>query len=214
MKGQIRVHSEPGKGTIFGMELPFEHAKSTPSDAPSRTFWPPTFEAGIPQIPRAMSDTSRSSTSAILDQSPAQDHPSMVDPAREHDRTPLHKLTSSPDIVSTDSSPAASRDTGVESPSSSYPFPKMPKPSVAAPDEEGERTSLLVLIAEDNPINSRLLARRLLKLGHKVEVMSDGQMCYDHFRDCLGKLDVILMDIQVGVVFPLRGVTATLINSL
>jgi len=30
MKGQIRVQSELGKGTIFGIELPFEHANPSP----------------------------------------------------------------------------------------------------------------------------------------------------------------------------------------
>src|SRR3954463_6366842 len=38
MNGQIRIRSELGKGTIFGIELPFEHAPGTPGSTPeSRT---------------------------------------------------------------------------------------------------------------------------------------------------------------------------------
>lgn len=128
MKGQIRVHSEPGKGTIFGIELPFEHAS--------------------PQTPTGFNI----------------------------------------------SEPSSSR----------YPFP--PMANVPPSTSTNQRDSLSVLIAEDNPINSRLLARRLVKLGHQVHLAQDGQECHDHFAAGPQQVDVILMDIQMPLV---DGITST-----
>lgn len=59
MKGQIRVQSEPGKGTIFGIELPFENVPTTPDgriprspseDIPRASTCNPLLQ---PVIPRA-----------------------------------------------------------------------------------------------------------------------------------------------------------------
>jgi CheY-like chemotaxis protein len=58
---------------------------------------------------------------------------------------------------------------------------------------------LNVLIAEDNPINAKLLTKRLKKLGHEVEVSYDGQECHDYFAAKPHGVDVILMDLQVGL---------------
>lgn len=54
-----------------------------------------------------------------------------------------------------------------------------------------------VLIAEDNPLNSRLLNTRLTKRGHDVKVTVDGQACFETFKEDPEAFDVILMDIQV-----------------
>jgi CheY-like chemotaxis protein len=59
---------------------------------------------------------------------------------------------------------------------------------------------LNVLIAEDNPINAKLLSKRLNKLGHKFELSYDGQECHDFFAANAKKVDVILMDLQMPLV--------------
>lgn len=74
-----------------------------------------------------------------------------------------------------------------------YPFPRMENVQ-----SDSKRESLSVLIAEDNPINSRLLIRRLEKLGHRVRLTYDGQECHDHFKAMPEGVDVILMDIQAS----------------
>ncbi|KAF4618362.1 hypothetical protein G7Y89_g14941 [Cudoniella acicularis] len=57
-----------------------------------------------------------------------------------------------------------------------------------------------VLIAQDNPLNSRLLETRLSKRGHTVKVTVDGQACADAFQKNPNAYDVILMDLQMPLV--------------
>jgi CheY-like chemotaxis protein len=64
-------------------------------------------------------------------------------------------------------------------------------------DGEPQGPCLSVLIAEDNPVNAKVLTRRLQKLGHGVELALDGQQCHDHFASNPYTVDVILMDLQV-----------------
>lgn len=89
--------------------------------------------------------------------------------------------------VRSDGAPSSNETTG-----STYPFPVMDADSIEFP-----RESMAVLIAEDNPINAKLLTRRLVKLGHTVELVYDGQECHDYFASKPHSVDVILMDIQV-----------------
>jgi hypothetical protein len=186
MKGQIRVHSEPGKGTIFGIELPFEHAKETADEAAARN-----FSFAIP-FPRAMSDTSSTGSTIITQKEFIRgDSQRTIIPA--HDTVPSPSTSGTePSVVATPQDQSSPIIT--EPPSSRYPFPRM----VDIVPTSSEREILSVLIAEDNPINSRLLTRRLEKLGHRVHLTQDGQECHDYFKTAESqKIDVILMDIQV-----------------
>jgi CheY-like chemotaxis protein len=54
---------------------------------------------------------------------------------------------------------------------------------------------LSILLAEDNPVNQRLVARMLEKRGHAVEIASNGREAVE--RSGLGRFDVILMDVQM-----------------
>jgi signal transduction histidine kinase len=58
---------------------------------------------------------------------------------------------------------------------------------------------LNILVAEDNPLNSRLLQTRLSRRGHGVHVAVDGQSCANTFKLSPELFDIILMDIQVSV---------------
>jgi CheY-like chemotaxis protein len=66
----------------------------------------------------------------------------------------------------------------------------------AVPSTNGRR--LLVLAAEDNPINQRLAAKLLEKLGHAVTLAANGREAVDAWR--AGRFDVILMDVQMPEV--------------
>jgi nitrogen-specific signal transduction histidine kinase len=54
-----------------------------------------------------------------------------------------------------------------------------------------------VLVAEDNPLNSRILEKRLKKRGHEVHLTNNGEECAFAYREGKGRFDIILMDIQV-----------------
>ena len=55
-----------------------------------------------------------------------------------------------------------------------------------------------VLVAEDEPINSRIIDKRLSKLGHEVHLTSNGEECVYAYREAEGRFDIIFMDIQVS----------------
>ena len=76
-----------------------------------------------------------------------------------------------------------------------YPFPLTLQQRVPP-------SSLNVLIAEDNPLNSRLLDARLRRSGYNTRIAVDGQACFEIFKaDTESFFNSILMDIQVGYIF-------------
>jgi PleD family two-component response regulator len=50
------------------------------------------------------------------------------------------------------------------------------------PFTSADRVSLRILVAEDNPLNAKVMKMQLTKIGHEVTVVSDGQACLDRFK--------------------------------
>jgi PAS domain S-box-containing protein len=74
-------------------------------------------------------------------------------------------------------------------------------------EEEGKRNyrgKLRILIAEDKPINQKVLKLILTSMNHEVEIANNGQQALMLYEP--GKFDLILMDIQMPLM---DGVTAT-----
>lgn len=89
------------------------------------------------------------------------------------------------------------------SPMSEFP-PRIPaRVLFNIPDKSKERASLLtseklhVLVAEDDPINSRIVKKRLEKIGHAVYLTVNGEECASAYGEKPAFFDVVLMDIQV-----------------
>lgn len=59
-------------------------------------------------------------------------------------------------------------------------------------------SKLQVLVAEDDPINMKILRKRLEKAGHEVYHAVNGEDCATVYREKPGVFDVILMDMQVS----------------
>ncbi len=55
--------------------------------------------------------------------------------------------------------------------------------------------SLAVLVAEDHPVNQRLVTRVLEKAGHRATVVANGQEAVEAFQ--CGRFDAVLMDVQM-----------------
>lgn len=64
-------------------------------------------------------------------------------------------------------------------------------PANAKPDK------LRVLIAEDDPINMKVLTKRLEKTGHEVFPAVNGEDCLTVYKEKSQEFDVVLMDMQV-----------------
>ena len=58
--------------------------------------------------------------------------------------------------------------------------------------------SLSILVAEDDPINSRIVKKRLEKLGHNVRCTVNGEECATAHGDSATAFDAVLMDLQVS----------------
>lgn len=56
---------------------------------------------------------------------------------------------------------------------------------------------LRVLVAEDDPINSKIVQKRMQKAGHDVYMTVNGEECASAYGDAPGSFDVVLMDMQV-----------------
>lgn len=59
---------------------------------------------------------------------------------------------------------------------------------------------LQVLVAEDDPINMKILRKRLEKAGHTVHHTVNGEDCAQAYKGSDGRYDVVLMDMQVSDV--------------
>jgi CheY-like chemotaxis protein len=170
MNGQIRVRSEVGKGTIFGIELPFEHASSQDMirlspGGPSRELSSPTTFTE-PEPPKISLPSPKGK---------------LID-GRTDSMTPRQVIAippPNPSNPSTSDTPGT-QSSGLSSLSSTGGSPNSPFPKMDG-DHSSSKEALSVLVAEDNPINAKLLTRRLVKLGHEVVVAYDGQECHDHF---------------------------------
>lgn len=61
---------------------------------------------------------------------------------------------------------------------------------------------LQVLVAEDDPINMKILRKRLERLGHGVHHTVNGEDCATVYRERSTEFDVVLMDMQVRFLGP------------
>lgn len=60
-----------------------------------------------------------------------------------------------------------------------------------------ESAKLRVLVAEDDPINMKILRKRLEKAGHTVHHTVNGEDCAAAYKESADEFDVVLMDMQV-----------------
>ena len=78
------------------------------------------------------------------------------------------------------------------------PAPKVEKPGIQPPTHPQPFTGLHVLVAEDNPINLRIVDFQLRKMGFSVDPVINGQEAVDKFM--LNRYDLVILDIQMPVM--------------
>ncbi|KAG6009714.1 hypothetical protein E4U21_001462 [Claviceps maximensis] len=74
------------------------------------------------------------------------------------------------------------------------------------PADAQKETKLTILVAEDDPINMKILRKRLERIGHKVRHTLNGEDCAAVYKEESSEFDVILMDMQMPIV---DGMTST-----
>ena len=70
-------------------------------------------------------------------------------------------------------------------------------PDKTARSEPPDAKRLHVLVAEDDPINSKIIKKRLEKAGHEICLTINGEECSSTYGERPAFFDVVLMDMQV-----------------
>ncbi|KAF3904047.1 Bacteriophytochrome [Arthrobotrys entomopaga] len=65
---------------------------------------------------------------------------------------------------------------------------------------DSDKNEFSVLVAEDDLINSRIIKKRLEKLGHRVTLTVNGEECATVFAERGNDFDAVLMDIQMPIM--------------
>ncbi|KAH7346416.1 PHY3, histidine kinase-group VIII protein [Rhexocercosporidium sp. MPI-PUGE-AT-0058] len=193
--GQISIDSELEKGTRVSIKIPFRKAHpDTPREAESRN------EDSLPTPPMLTPDTTPSTASGNLTAAKTSGPgPGTLERSVSDTALPIRlgltrdqlQLTPGPESLAS-MAHAVSMTTGpcYDPSTGRFPFPP------GNPNYKRVR----VLIAEDNPLNSRLLETRLSKRGHTTTITVDGQACVEAYKKTPAAFDVILMDIQMPLV--------------
>ena len=71
-------------------------------------------------------------------------------------------------------------------------------PSQASEISTLSSEAFTVLVAEDDPINSKIMKKRLEKLGHTPTMTINGEECSSAYGEQASSFDAILMDLQVS----------------
>ncbi|KAI0446283.1 GAF domain-like protein [Xylaria telfairii] len=85
------------------------------------------------------------------------------------------------------------------------PAPEKNKDKANAPSN-AKRDKLRVLVAEDDPVNMKIVTKRLEKAGHQVYPAVNGEDCATVLKEKPGEFDIVLMDMQMPIV---DGLTST-----
>ncbi|CZT46010.1 related to phytochrome [Rhynchosporium secalis] len=198
--GQIAIDSELGKGTRVSIKIPFrlahpEKARDTRSQSVYSLPTPPMLTHDV------MSSSVISNISAGTPRPSSGQGPGPGTFERSFSESTLSnrlgmtreklQMTPGPEsLASIAHALSMSRRPSFDPPTRRFPFPS----------SNTNCTKVNILVAEDNPLNSRLLETRLTKRGHTVKVTVDGQACADAYMKTPAAFDVILMDIQMPLV--------------
>lgn len=71
-------------------------------------------------------------------------------------------------------------------------------PAIISSSAADGSNALRVLVAEDDPINMKIVKKRLERTGNTIHHAVNGQDCATIYSDCPSAFDVVLMDMQVG----------------
>lgn len=73
-------------------------------------------------------------------------------------------------------------------------------PNMTEPEPAHSLSNFHILVAEDDPINSRIIQKRLEKLGNRVHLTVNGEECSSAHGDHATAYDAVLMDLQMPIV--------------
>ncbi|KAL1970033.1 hypothetical protein VTN77DRAFT_6438 [Rasamsonia byssochlamydoides] len=182
---------------------PVNRTASERSDGSSDSAASKTAEAGPVLSPKASSTTSKRGSSHVNLSSPqvrsVMPSASPLLPGQEwvtDSGVPLSAVRVDKADVEKPPSPAEQPDRGRSSSAAVTSTANSPTPG---PDMSPVH-ALHVLVAEDDPVNSKIVQKRLEKFGHSVHLTMNGEECAIAYRADSTSFDSVLMDIQMPIV--------------
>ena len=167
-RGQLSVRSEEGKGSRFQVSLQFTVMKENTDRITTSQSAPPT------KITESKSALEGSDEFVLVD----------GEQSRRLSSTSVSSSRKEPPPSTDEPAPTSKQN-------------PTPHPEPSKPPEPSTPTTLRVLVAEDDPINGKILEKRLNKSGHTVHLTVNGEECAAVYRENPTRYDAILMDIQV-----------------
>ncbi|KIA75444.1 hypothetical protein HK57_00088 [Aspergillus ustus] len=216
MHGQLTVRSDEGKGSRFQISLQFPMPEGTETKKPTMTHLPIRTKDSVTAFPTkedmilvdsTSTASKRNSQESLVPQtegaSPAEGIPKSV-PDDEGQQSVLQRPEAEDSPIDGESShkrPGASP----EIVSSEQPLPPQSETqassrTVSDPATQPEQQKLRVLVAEDDPINAKIIEKRLGKLGYTVHWTVNGEECATAYSESPAAWDVVLMDIQMPIL--------------
>ncbi|KAL4863603.1 hypothetical protein BDV12DRAFT_177298 [Aspergillus spectabilis] len=229
MHGQLSVKSEEGKGSRFQISLQFPVPEGSNLETPTSSHLPVGTKDSVTAFPSqedvilvdsttgSRSGSKRSSqgsaTSPLPDRAQEAEgaHNSSPDRDTGHNTLQGSSLdggTPAAQIAADNEAPKRPRGSTDTATSSS---PYQSESAVSQPTDrsasdpgpnsgEFEGQPLRVLVAEDDPINAKILQKRLGKLNHTVRRTVNGEECANAYSEQPTEWDVVLMDIQMPIL--------------
>ncbi|KAL5342676.1 hypothetical protein BJX70DRAFT_355562 [Aspergillus crustosus] len=222
MHGQLAVKSEEGKGSRFQISLEFPIPEGSRALEPNLSPVPvKTRDSDLAPAKEDMilidntSGSKRNSQGSLTNQpdiDSAVDRENRTSPGHPDEHTAEHNTSdmttptgqdpagvevlaqrreSADTVASTSRRFSESVTSQITDKSTSDPSPKPFGPGVQP---------LNVLIAEDDPINAKILQKRLGKIGHTVRHTVNGEECANTYAEDPAHWDVVLMDIQMPIL--------------
>lgn len=217
MNGQLSLKSEAGKGSCFKIRLKFplpDQGESNETSQKHPTEHSASGEGCSVQLPEVVQEESQVSCKKCSGKSdsrrtPNEEHGSEGVTCNCGDET----FTSPGDFLDVDISLKSGESRNVTLPKQKNEHPSKAEPKTSVEGEKQRRPSetsaempqiskLRILVAEDDPINSTIVKKRLEKLDYKVQMTSNGKECASLYMEWPHSFDAILMDLQVGTISP------------
>ncbi|KAJ5366654.1 hypothetical protein N7541_000595 [Penicillium brevicompactum] len=206
MRGQLTVKSTEGKGSRFKIILPFElpgELSSLSSQNQTRTEYldmpasPSILEGEVTML---VDNDKNKIEDTTQDARISPDSDDRGQPRQDELSLPQNKDTPPRRLSQSDEDLQTSLSNFQQQPDKTHSLESTTPSHTHASTPPSRQTTLNILVAEDNPVNSRILEKRLTKNGHTVRLANNGKACVDAILSGSETPDVILMDIQMPII--------------
>ncbi|KAL3478884.1 hypothetical protein BJX99DRAFT_223576 [Aspergillus californicus] len=211
MHGQLSVRSEEGKGSRFQISLQFpvpEGSRTSSSELPNLPVKTKDSVAAFGSTEDMILVDNTSNTSKRNSESSDANPPTalQVETKADEPQAPPKDPDTTDAQASASDEPHKPRGSADTAASGSHHTDSVTQPSVGRVSDstlqsaDSNQETLRVLIAEDDPINAKILQKRLGKLGHTVRLTVNGEECAQAYSEDPGAWDLVLMDIQMPIL--------------